>query len=30
MDGTTLLKKEMKSFVEIGMIGYNKGVGPTP
>jgi len=28
--GTTPLKKEMRSFANIGMIGYKKGVGPTP
>jgi hypothetical protein len=27
---TMPLKKEMKSFVDIGTIGYKKGVGPTP
>jgi len=28
--GTMPLKNEMRSFVDIGMIGYKKGVGPTP
>jgi hypothetical protein len=30
MDGTTFMKWEMWSFVDIGMKDYNKGIGSTP